>query len=191
MPFNGQKGWTYEIGVSLDTHFQIFAPHAEAVSAVAARGPLAARRTAGGNVVGLVERRKDVATFLFGNDALRIVVAVFSGVDVVHSCCCRVVVVTGNGLRVFGWSRRRQNGLTRLSSGCFFAARVLVDVPRAAGDGGTSVAGVVRGAPVFGGRTFSDIKTLLQTGNRTVLWWGGRRWRRYLDLKKKKNSKSS
>jgi hypothetical protein len=48
------------------------------------------------------------------------------------------------------------------------------------------VAGVVRGAPVFGGRTFSDIKTLLQTGNRTVLWWGGRRWRRYLDLKKKK-----
>jgi hypothetical protein len=53
------------------------------------------------------------------------------------------------------------------------------------------VAGVVRGAPVFGGRTFSDIKTLLQTGNRTVLWWGGRRWRRYLNLKKKKISKSS
>ncbi len=188
---NGQKGWTYEIGVSLDTHFQIFAPHAQAVSAVAARGPLTARRTAGGNVVGLVERRKDVATFLFRNDTLWIVVAVFSGVDVVHSCSSRVVVIAGNGLRVFGWSRRRQNGLSWLPSGSFFAARVLVDVPRAAGDCGAGVAGVVRGAPVFGGRAFSDIKTLLQTGNRTVLWWGGRRWRRYLDLKKKKNSKSS
>ena len=69
---------TNQVGVSLDAHLQVLAPHAEAVRAVAARRSLAARRAASRPVIGIVERRKEVATLFFlQQNAVAALVVVF------------------------------------------------------------------------------------------------------------------
>jgi len=57
-------GNSYQVSISFDTHLQIFAPHAETVGTIRTSCPLAARRTARREMIGVVKRQKDVATFV-------------------------------------------------------------------------------------------------------------------------------
>ena len=159
---------TNQVGVSLDAHLQVLAPHAEAVRAVAARRSLAARRAASRPVIGIVERRKEVATLFFlQQNAVAALVVVFSVVvivvDVVRGRRRHRRVASARSLGIFSRHRRRWRHQT-FPPGSFLAPGVLVDVPGAAWNRRASVASVVGRTPVLGRGAFADIKTLLQPG---------------------------
>ena len=155
---------TNQVGVSLDAHLQVLAPHAEAVRAVAARRSLAARRAASRPVIGIVERRKEVATLFFLQQNAVAALVVVCGVvvivvDVVRGRRRHRSVASARSLGIFSRHRRRWRHQT-FPPGSFLAPGVLVDVPGTARNGGASMARVVRRAPILRRGTFANIQTL-------------------------------
>ena len=122
----------YQVRISFNAHLQVLAPHAQPMSAVATRGSLTARRTARRNVIRIIERRKNITTFIVGrcDFAIFIFICVIATVvfDIVHGRHCRCCAVDLWSFGVFGRSRWRYDA-TALATWRFLATRVLVDVP--------------------------------------------------------------